>query len=617
MKKIFIIIALAAFCGGISLQASPVSPEKALDVARKIFEAQKVTKADSQTIRIVWDGEFDSAPANRDAVQPAFYVVARDGGGWVMVAGDDNVRPVLGISTDGRFETDGMPDNVRWWMETIKQSVRSAKTQTLEAKEQWGKYIDTRADNASIEGVPTNTVDRFTPEWDQGNNDEYLFQRPVYNSKCPKIGSVYTLTGCVATALGEVLTYQSGQTGVSVPTKGTGSVGGYEPIFSGDVAPAAYDLGTEYLWSELRTLTDWSAIRAAISDGKEYLLDNLAQLLADLGAAMHASYNTDGTSASASPYYMAEHFGFNKAAYYDEAANYPLNKWIGKLKDEIDRRPVVFSANSSTSGHAFVLDGYGTYQEGTVFHVNFGWSGIDNGYYYVDNLDAGGGHNYLYNCDAIFDFFHAPDSVYPANLEAIYGGSERWSGIYAKCLSGNNYSLSYIFLNRSNAIYNGQIKFMLQKKDGTNQSIPNSTINISLDPWNYIGNSINVTLDGYSFGDRVVCFFKDGDDWKLLGCQAGTAISEWPLMPSAFILTESSYSVGDAFFFRLMNNDKRYIGTTWTVTDPDGQSNTYLQSEDDWFELTESGKYKIEAAVAETVGGDVIENIVTYITVGD
>lgn len=629
MKKILVFIALAAFCGGLSLQASPVSPEKALDIAKKIFDAQKTTKSGSSAIKIIWNGEFEDDPvATKAAVQPAFYVVARDGGGWVMVAGDDNVRPVLGISTDGHFETDGMPDNVRWWMEQVKQSVRSVKTPTSETKELWNKYIDTKAGNASIEGEPSNTVDRWTPEWDQGNNDMFLFGRPVFNSRCPKIGNDFTLTGCVATALGEVLTYQSGQTGVSVPTTGTGSVGGYNPRYSGDVAPAEYDLGTVYLWSELRTLTDWSAIQDAINDGKEYLLDNLAQLLADLGAAMHASYNTDGTSASASTYYMAEHFGFNKAAYYDEADNYPLNKWIGKLKDEIDRRPIIFSADSRYGGHAFVLDGYGSYQGNTVFHVNFGWSGSNNGYYYVNNLDAGGTHQYIYHCDAIFDFFHSPQSVYPAKLETIYGGNEYWPGIYVERYNETtNYNLSYIVYNKSDVNYVGQIKFLVQKKDGTQSAVlvrEDGTqeyiplvIDISLAPWTYSGNYMGfVTINDYSFGDRVVCYFKDGDNWKLLGCQAGTAVSEWPLMPSAFILTESSYSVGDAFFFRLINYNRLYIGTKWTIIDPDGQSNTYDQL-DDWFELTKPGKYKIEAAIAEDIDEEVTETVVAYITVGN
>ena len=79
MKRILSIL-LFILCS-MSLQAAPVSPGRALDVAKKIFAAQPATKAGGGALRIVWDGED---VATKAAVQPAFYVVARDGGGFVQ-----------------------------------------------------------------------------------------------------------------------------------------------------------------------------------------------------------------------------------------------------------------------------------------------------------------------------------------------------------------------------------------------------------------------------------------------------------------------------------------------------------------------------------------------------
>jgi len=126
----------------------------------------------------------------------------------------------------------------------------------------------------------------------------------------------------------------------------------------------------------------------------------------------------------------------------------------------------------------------------------------------------------------------------------------------------------------------------------------------------------------WSSGDQVVCYYKedltkedsDASAWKLLPGPIATAISAWPLTPAAFIKTESSCSQNDWFVFELMNNNYIYPKTTWTITDPDGQTTTYQQSDKE-FQLTKTGKYKIQASTAQTAG-TVIENLVTIINVG-
>ena len=131
MKKTILIFAFMGMAA--SLYAGPVSPEKALQVAERVLSVQS-TKA-SGDIRIIWDGE--SAATKADAQAPAFYVVGRDGGGFVIVSGNDNVRPVLALSYTNRFQVEGMPCNVSAWMERIKRYSRSATEATPEVKAQW------------------------------------------------------------------------------------------------------------------------------------------------------------------------------------------------------------------------------------------------------------------------------------------------------------------------------------------------------------------------------------------------------------------------------------------------------------------------------------------------
>ena len=91
-------------------------------------------------------------------------------------------------------------------------------------------------------------------------------------------------------------------------------------------------------------------------------------------------------------------------------------------------------------------------------------------------------------------------------------------------------------------------------------------------------------------------------------------MGELPLVPAAFIQTKAPYRVGDLFEFRLMNYDQLYAGTVWTITAPDGTVSSVPQSDRD-FELGQRGKYKIDAAIAPAAGEDVVEHVVTFITV--
>jgi hypothetical protein len=596
------------------MQAAPVSSSRALDVAKKIFSAQSAKRGVAD-VRIVWDGEFPDDPATKAPVAPAFYVVAKDGGGWVIISGDDNVRPVLGISADGAFKTEGMPDNVRWWMERMKAYVRSTKAQAPDVAEQWSVFVDTKA-NASIPSeYVTNVVDRKTPDWNQES---------PFNDLCPKIGNTPCITGCVATALAELLTFESGQGYQNFPDHATGTVGGYDLYLydfqdSPYITPESYTLGTVYRWNDLRGLTNVDIAIGASAD----LKTNLARLCADLGAIVKAEYYLDNTGADSYGIigHMIAHFGLNKAAAMKHDYDFTPREWVTSLMAELDERPILFSGTTERGyGHAFLLDGYGSdgITDDVFFRVNFGWGGYNNGFYCLYNMDDGSNGNWAYSFSAFFDFYPKSNSAAPAFLEAYYY-DVNYPGVRS-VLQGNGYFFYVCIYNRGNEVYNGQLKFKVLHKDGSESEINNSAINYTdLSP-NYYGafSFGSFPINTISFGDRVVCYYKDGSDWRRLDCAPGNAVSEWPLFsPATFIYTEDSYSVGDYFAFRLMNNHYIYKAATWKITDPDGVVTTLPQSERE-FQFTKSGKYKVDATVRESASTDpVIETLVTYITVAN
>ena len=217
MKRIFLILFAVLLTGGMMLQAAPVSESRAREVAMKVLAAQPATKASSGDVKLIWNGED---AATKAATQPAFYVFGRDGGGFVIVAGDDNVQPVLAISETNEFKVEGMPENVKWWMDNMKYYVRNMLP-TQQVREQWAQFAETKGDPGPLPGTITDKHEKLTPTWDQGNNDPVYFGegQHIFNAMCPLDlnGTDLSITGCVAVALGEVITYQSGQGGVAMP----------------------------------------------------------------------------------------------------------------------------------------------------------------------------------------------------------------------------------------------------------------------------------------------------------------------------------------------------------------------------------------------------------------
>ena len=616
MKRGLIVIALVALFGSLSIQAAPVSPSKALEMAQKIFAAQPSTKATGPiACKLLWDGESVGGIAPKTSVQPAFYVISRDGGGWVIIAGDDNVQPVLGISATGRFVAENMPDNVKWRMDYMKALVRSARSQSPEVKAMWMKCADTKA-NASISGEVTNKVEKLTPEWDQGNNDTgYGFGENVFNAKCPKVNGALCVAGCVPVALGELLTYESGQDGVTVPASATGTVGGYS-VTSGYVAPVEYELGTIYDWAGLRKMTNIKAIKNTAPGSA--IRENLAQLIADLGAIVESAYSPNGTGANTNTViaHMAEHFGINKGATLKMASDHRPSQWIEMLVAELNKRPVLYSGRTErNAGHTFLLDGYGSYDNTTVFHVNFGWGGSNNGYYYITNLDAGYPMNYSYDCSAFFDFYPEKDSQFVITLTPVYQ-SDTNPGLRLEKTS-DGYKVYYCIANFSSVDYDGRVKYAVRKRNGDESVL--AVRDFSMQSYCSGGGSFwYVQIPEIDFGDKVVFYYEDGkntENWKpLVNTDYGTAVYEWPLTPVPFIYTETRYRVGDYFVFRLMNYDRLYAGTVWTIQGPDGGTVKCSHSVKE-YQFTKAGVYRIEAALAVKAKGNVTERLVTYITV--
>ena len=424
MKKLYTLLLLAlAMALPTVVLADSVNQQEALSKAVQFFAQGPETRTAPQ-FELIWDGE---EAATRATAEPAFFIFNRtDAPGFVIIAGDDSVSPVIGYSFENGFGKGEMPSNLRYWLEGVRDMILAARAAGLPAVDQTPKM-----------GEPVKWFD--TADWDQS---------APYNAECPTYGGVRTVTGCVATAAAIVCKYNRW------PTAGTGTTPAYTTRGLG-ISVAARTLGSYNYDLMPNTYTNGSYSEA---EGAE-----VARLMADLGAAVEADYHSSsmgGTGAFTSDqlYAMAAYMGYNKSARLVLRNGYSDEEWKEIVKAELNAgRPVLYSASGDAGGHAFVLDGY---TNDDMYYFNWGWSGSANGAYSINSMNAGG-YNFTMDHEVLVDLW--PDkegttTTYADNL--LVGAQTGWPGLSASTqifTVGTSFTVSVLFYNLSATNYVGKV----------------------------------------------------------------------------------------------------------------------------------------------------------------
>ena len=357
MNKRLILSFVLTLCLGF-LQAKPVLINDAKLVALSFFTEKKQT------------GNFLLSPAisnlnfvykkneiinGKDNI--SFYVFNNGENGFIIVAGDDDINPILGYSDNSAFDPNNIPPNVQYWLnsysEQIKYVIENNIKPTQKIKNQWNKY---RAPSGNETDRSPSVSPLLTTQWNQS---------PYYNALCP----TGTPAGCVATAMAQIMKYWN------FPQRGKGKHS-YEHQIYGTLS-ANFQNHT-YQWCNMPDRVN---------------LPNLAvaTLMYHCGVAVNMDYAPNGSGAHSASAAGALTGNF----YYASSTrlvirNYVSTEyWIALIKDELDAgRPLYYAGNDNESGgHAFVCDGY---DSGDYFHFNWGWGGYYDGYFQVDALAPSG-----------------------------------------------------------------------------------------------------------------------------------------------------------------------------------------------------------------------------------
>lgn len=317
-------------------------------------EARVVTRSEAlQTARAFLAGRgvemaAESRGSQNDDSSAYYYVFNAEGDrGFVVVSGDDRTPAILGYADEGFIDEVNMPDGLRALLEGYAEQIMKIDDST--------PAVSRRAASMARRSVSP----LIQTMWDQGN---------PYNLQCPVLNDETTVTGCVATAMAQVMCYHRW------PETATSAIAGYHPRNNkhGDL-PALE--ATTFDWKNM-TLT-YSA--SSTDDQKEAV----ATLMKYCGWALQMNYDVSSVSSGAYnasiPDALKTYFGYDGGVTLIQRRHYTYREWVNLIYAELAAdRPVVLGGQSAGGGHSFVCDGY---QGDDYFHINWGWGGSSNGYF--------------------------------------------------------------------------------------------------------------------------------------------------------------------------------------------------------------------------------------------
>jgi len=338
--------------------------------------------------------------------EPLYHIVYLNPAGFVIVAGDDQIEPIIGFAAHGSYDpspdnplgaliSQDLPNRIKAVRNDHSGSKNNA-TGTAElrksinkAQEKWLLLsVDTSLLSVltKYRNLPPSDL-RVAPlletEWDQaqewgGNNCYNLFTPNNY------------VCGCVATAMAQVMNFFEWPTSAVGTPAFTITVDGQTETASlrgGDGAGGAYN---------------WNFMDNGPTISESSHREAIGALTSDVGISLNMSYRPSGSEAQVlfAGNALVNTFGYSNAVHMSGQGMFWLDYFIDHVFiPNLDAGLPMIVGIPGCPGHAVVFDGYG-YDTLTLYHhINFGWGGISSLWYNLHENDTGYGSfsNMIYN----------------------------------------------------------------------------------------------------------------------------------------------------------------------------------------------------------------------------
>lgn len=500
MKRFTMTVALLLMVA-MPMMAERVTPETARKVATTFLNNNGAKAAQLTDL-------------SKEAGFPNLYIF-NGNPGFVVMAADDCVQPILGYSLTGKFTAENMPTNVSGWLQGYNDEIQYAEENQARASSETAQlWKDLTEGKVGAAKATTVVAPLIQTKWNQNK---------YYNRLCPVASGGpdgHAYTGCVATAMAQIMKYWQ------YPLHGIGS---HSYVWNGqtlsaDFGATTYDWGNmtnyyEYYYSDPLGSATWLPTDFHTPER----IAAIATLMYHCGVSVDMNYGGGGSGTATS--YVADalkvYFNYSPAIEYKARSNngttyYTDAEWIAMVKAELDaNRPLEYCGQdpNSNSGHAFVCDGY---DNNDYLHFNWGWAGHYDGYFSINNLNTGanssqagaGNGNYTRDQAAIFGIQPVQCTASePTNLTYTLSGLQgltlNWNAAngavsYNIYRNGNLVGTSTTTTYQEAAPFGASVYYVRSADNAGNLSLSSNTVSVFVGYQQPVVDDLEATLDGNS-----------------------------------------------------------------------------------------------------------------------
>ena len=311
-----------------------------------------------------------SRPLEQVAHYPGMALYRQAGGGFAIVSSDDRQPAVLAYSPSGSLNPSDNNPGFNWWLNAMRKVMLLHQPQRATTKPDPDRF-------------PTSVQPLLTTTWGQREPfkfmcpfDTYVSDHSLYGTYTPDAG--HYSVGCGPLAMAQYMNFYK------FPKHGTGE----------ESVTVKYDQGNVTLHVDFEQATyDWGNM---IDDYQgEYTYEQglaVAQLCYHCGVAAQTTWNNlgGGTTDQRIVEAFTKHFNYNDTAHFVPRSRYDEPTWMEMIYGMLSTgNPILYSAKDINleegifAGHNFIIDGY---DENGLVHVNWGWYGVQNGYFDIATL---------------------------------------------------------------------------------------------------------------------------------------------------------------------------------------------------------------------------------------
>ena len=321
-----------------------------LSFAGEVTEAQALQKAQ----KFMKGKQFKQKNLRRvaTATKNAYYVFnVENNGGFVIVAGDDRTREILGYSEHGNLDMEHIPCNMKWWLENYVQQIAA-----LGSYQKPAASAINRTQRAAVAPLITAKWSQDSPYYNWCPDGNYVdYYEEGYNTE------IRCLTGCVATAMAQLMYYWKWP-------QNCPAIDGYDVHeYTIKGLPA-----TTFKWEKMKDTYNGEETGESA--------DAVAELMRYCGQAIKTQYDLWSSNANLFSASMISTFQYSSDMKEMSRNGYTSTQWESVMYEElIAKRPILYSGYpSSGAGHQFIIDGY---DGAGLFHINWGWGGYPDTYF--------------------------------------------------------------------------------------------------------------------------------------------------------------------------------------------------------------------------------------------